>query len=45
MRRKVKDLVSKTKLAVWNEVVERVKVDFEGSKKDFFGFCREKEQR
>ena len=36
MRREVKDLIREKKLAVWNKVVERVNVDFEGSKKEFW---------
>ena len=42
MCREVKDLVREKKLAVWNEVVERVNVDFEGSKKEFWAFVGRK---
>ena len=34
----MKDLVRNKKLAVWNEVMERVNVDFVESKKDFWAF-------
>ena len=40
--REVKDLVREKKLAVWNEVVERVNVDFEESKKEFWVFVGKK---
>ena len=33
--REVKDLVREKKLAVWNEVVKRVNVNFQRSKKEF----------
>ena len=42
MRREVKDLVWEKKLVVWNEVVERVNIDFEGSKKEFWAFAGRK---
>ena len=34
----MKNLVREKKLAVWNEVVEKVNVDFDGSKKEFWAF-------
>ena len=34
----VKDFVREKKLAVWNEVVEKVNVDFDGSKNEFWVF-------
>ena len=34
----MKDLVKEKKLVVWNEVVEKVKSDFEGSRKGFGAF-------
>ena len=40
LRREVKDLVREKKLAVWNEIVEKVNVDFDGSRR-VLGFCRE----
>ena len=36
--REVKDLVREKKLAVWNEIVEKVNVDFDGSRKEFWAF-------
>ena len=38
----MKDFVREKKLVVWNEVVERVNVDFEGSKKEFWVFVGKK---
>ena len=40
LRREVKDLVREKKLAVWNEIVEKVNVDFDGSRKEFWAFVR-----
>ena len=40
LRRELKDIVKK--LAVWNEVVERVNVDFEGNKSEFWAFVGRK---
>ena len=34
----MKDLVREKKLAVWNEIVEKVNVDFDGSRKEFWAF-------
>ena len=31
----MKELVRENKLTIWNEVVEKVNVDFGGSKKEF----------
>ena len=31
-------IVREKKLAVWNEIVEKVNVDFDGSRKDFWAF-------
>ena len=38
LRREVKDLVREKKLAVWNEIVEKVNVDFDGTRKEFWAF-------
>ena len=38
LRREVKYLVREKKLAVWNEIVEKVNVDFDGSTKEFWAF-------
>ena len=35
--REAKDLVREKKLAVWNEIVEKVNVDFDGSSRKSFG--------
>ena len=43
-RREVKELVREKKLTIWNEVVEKVNVDFDGSRKEFWAFvCRRTE--
>ena len=42
LRREVKDLVREKKLTVWNEVVDRVNVDFEGSKEEFWAYIGRK---
>ena len=34
----MKDLVREKKLAVWNEIVEKVNIDFDGSRKEFWAF-------
>ena len=36
--REVKNLVVQKKLEVWNEVVERANLDFEGNRKEFWAF-------
>ena len=38
LRKEVKELVREKKLSIWNEVVEKVNVDFEGSRKEFWAF-------
>ena len=38
LRREVKELVREKKLTIWNEVVEKVIVDFDGSRKEFWAF-------
>ena len=38
LRREVKELVREKKLTIWNEVVEKVNVDFNGSRKEFWAF-------
>ena len=38
LRKKVNEAVREKKLSVWNEVVEKVNVDFEGSRKEFWAF-------
>ena len=38
LRREVKELVRERKLTIWNEVVEKVNVDFDGSRKEFWAF-------
>ena len=38
LRKEVKELVRQKKLTMWKEVVEKVDVDFEGSRKEI-GFC------
>ena len=40
LRKEVKELVKEMilKLAIWNEVVENVNVDFDGSRKEFWAF-------
>ena len=40
LRREVKELVRGKKLTIWNEVVEKVNVDFDGSRKEFWAFVR-----
>ena len=34
----MKELVREKKLTIWNEVVENVNVDFDGSRKEFWAF-------
>ena len=34
----MKELVREKKLTIWNEVVEKVNVDFDGSRKEFWAF-------
>ena len=34
----VEELVREKKLTIWNEVVEKVDVDFDGSRKEFWAF-------
>ena len=41
LRREVKELVREKKLTIWNEVVEKVNVDFDGSRKEFWAFVEE----
>ena len=36
--REVKELVREKKLTIWNEVVEKVNVDFDGIRKEFWAF-------
>ena len=36
--KEVKQLVTEKKLQFWNEVVDKVKSDYEGSKKEFWAF-------
>ena len=36
--KEVKEAVRKRKLSIWNEVVEKVNADFEGSRKEFWAF-------
>ena len=38
LRREAKELVREKKLTMWNEVVEKVNVDFDGSRKEFWAF-------
>ena len=38
LRTEVKELVRKKKVSIWNEVVEKVNADYEGSKKEFWAF-------
>ena len=38
LRKEVKQLVTEKKLQIWNEVVDKVKSDYEGSKKEFWAF-------
>ena len=38
LRREVKELVREKKLTIWNEVVEKVNADFDGSRKEFWAF-------
>ena len=38
LRGEVKDLVREKKLAVWNETVEKVNVDFDRTRKEFWDF-------
>ena len=38
LRKEVKETVMEKKLSVWNEVVEKVNADFEGSRKEFWAF-------
>ena len=38
LRREVKELVREKKLTIWNEVVEKVNVDFDGNGKDIWAF-------
>ena len=38
LRKEVKELVRQKKLTMWKEVVEKVNVDFEGSRKEFWAF-------
>ena len=41
LRKEVKDAVREKKLSMWNEVVKRVNVDFEGSRMEVWAFvCR-----
>ena len=36
LQREVKDLVRKKKIDIWNDVVEKVNTDYEGSRKEFW---------
>ena len=38
LRREVKELVREKKLTIWSDVVEKVNVDFDGSRKEFWDF-------
>ena len=38
LRREVKELVRGKELIIWNEVVEKVNVDFDGSRKESWAF-------
>ena len=38
LREEVKEAVREKKLSIWNEVVEKVNADFEGSRKEFWAF-------
>ena len=38
LSREVKELVREKKLTIWSEVVEKVNVDFNGSRKEFWAF-------
>ena len=38
LRKEVKEVVREKKLSIWNEVVEKVNADFEGSRKEFWAF-------
>ena len=38
LRKEVKEVVREKKLSIWNEVVEKVNADFEGSRKGFWAF-------
>ena len=38
LRKEVKDLIRKKKIDIWNEVVEKVNTDYEGSRKEFWAF-------
>ena len=38
LRKEVKEAVREKKLIIWNEVVEKVNADFEGSRKEFWAF-------
>ena len=40
LRREVKEIVREKKLTIRNEVVEKVNVDFDGSRKEFWAFFR-----
>ena len=42
LRKEVKELVRQKKLTLWKEVVEKVNVDFEGSRKEFWPFVSRK---
>ena len=42
LRKEVKDLVREKKLAIWNEVAEKVNADLDGSKKEFWAFVGRK---
>ena len=37
--KEVKELVRQKKLTMWKEVVEKINVDYEGSRKKFWAFC------
>ena len=37
-RKEVKDLIRNKKIDVWNDVVEKVNTDYEGHRKEFWGF-------
>ena len=38
LRKEVKDLNRKKKIDIWNDVVEKVNTDYEGSRKEFWAF-------
>ena len=39
LQKEVKDLVRKKKTDIWNDAVEKVNTDYEGSRKEFWAFA------